>query len=633
MLVNIVRSIFIIVFAMCSFFPSVEARWATPDDLDTITESFNRNLNINQDGTYVETIDLTLVATKESGKDKLISFPLVYNANSSKLVVLEARTIQNGIEYPVDLKNIEDKPLASSPQGFDQNRQILIAFPELSVNSKIFIKYQITVKEVAVPGFFSTQFIYGANSYEQNSKVHITSALPLFIAVNDPDKVLAVTEKPSRKRYEIDIILKKPIIKFSIDEQDVSFDGKLLPWVTVSTLDAWPKLGLRLAPKYEEKINQKLPPLLEAIATVAAQKETITDKINTITAKLAEAITYMGDWRTIKGAYIPRSLEEIVKTKMGDCKDFSAATIAILRSIGISSYAAIVDRGLALVYSPNNLPTLQQFNHAFVMVEDKDKILWVDPTNFSSYAQGIYPDVADREALVLRPSMPALMHTSALNSADSSMMLAEKILMPKEELDIAKVNVEASLSGVCVLPLTGADLRYSKERINRAIVGTVANESRVVNWQVSDYDLRSRIVNDVKLNFDFTEKHTRLKTTAGHAFLLSASHQIAVLLTKTKDRVTDLFFYEPATYHTSILLPQTTLVGAEGICSVDSPWFKGIRNIMNTQNGIQVTDDLVIKKNKILNSELKSDDYAKFQGEVFSCFGDTALVYKHFEPK
>lgn len=625
-------SVAIVIFMVLSFFNSVEARWATPDDLDIITESYNRYLDVNKDGTYVETIDLTLMATKESGKDRLVAFPLVYNAQSSKLVVLEAKTIVNGVEYPVDLKHIEDKPLASSPQGFDQNRQLLIAFPEIAVNAKIFIKYQTTVTEVPVSGFFATQFIYGADSFEKSSKVHITSALPLFIEVNDPEKFLTVTEKKSKKQHEIDIILKKPIIKVAIDEQNMSIDRTLLPWVTISTLKEWPKLGVMLVPQYEEKINQKLPALFEVIASEAEKKPTIIEKINTVTSKLAEAITYMGDWRTIKGAYIPRTLMEIVKTKMGDCKDFSAATVAILRRLGISANVALVYRGWEPIQSPNHLPTLNQFNHAFVMVDDKDKILWIDPTNFSSYAQGIYPDVANRDAFVLKPLGAVLLHTQALNFKDSNMTLLEKISMPKEAFDIAKVEGELLLSGTFVLPLTGADLRFSKEIINRAIISSVANENRVVNWHLSDYNLGSRIADNVKFNFDLTEKHTRLKTTAGNAFLLPAVNQITTLLTKTKDRVTDLLFYDPGTYYTRILLSQTSLIGSGSVCRVDSPWFTGIRNVSNTQNGIEVTDELVVKKNKILNSELKSDEYTKLQGEIFNCFGDTAFVYKHFEP-
>jgi hypothetical protein len=632
MLMNTARSIPVIIFVMLGFFTSVEARWATPDDLDILTESYNRNLQINQDGTTVETIDLTLVATKESGKDRLVSFPLVYNAQSSKLVVLEAKTISNGIEYPVDLKEIEDKPLASSPQGFDQHRQLLIAFPEIALNAKIFIKYQTTVTEVPVPGFFSTEFIYGADSYWKNSSVKITSVLPFFVEVNDPEKVLTVTQKQSKKQYEMDITLTKPIIKVAIDEQNMSLDRKLMPWVTISTLNQWSKLGALLVPQYEEKINQKLPSLFETIANEAEKRPTTVEKINTVTSKLSEAITYMGDWRTIKGAYIPRPLAEIVKSKIGDCKDFSAATVAILRRMGISSNVALVYRGWEPNQSPNHLPNLHQFNHAFVMVEDKDKTLWIDPTNFSSYAQGVYPDVANRGALVLKPLGPTLLHTQALELKDSSMTLLEKISMPQEEFDIAKVEGELSLSGTAVLPLTGADLRFSKEIISRAIINTVANESRVVNWHVGDYNLGSRIVDNVKFNFNLTEKHTRLKTTAGNAFLLPTSNQITILLTKTEDRVTDLLFYNPATYHRRVLLPQTSLIGTEAVCRVDSPWFTGIRNVANTPTGIEVTDELVVKKNKILNAELKSDEYAKFQGEVFNCFGDTALVYKHTEP-
>lgn len=616
-----------LVFVILSVIPLAEARWATPDDLDIMTESYNRNVNIHQDGTYVETIDLTLVATKESGKDRLVSFPLVYNANSAKLVVLEAKTILNGVEYPVDLKLIEDKPLASSPQGFDQNRQLLIAFPEVALNAKIFLKYQTTVTEVPVPGFFSTQFIYGADSYWQNSKVHVTSALPFFVDVNDPDQVLKITEKQEKNQYEMEITLVKPVIKVPIDEQQVSFDGKVLPWITISTLKEWPKLGSMLVPQYEEKINQKLPPLFENIASEAEKKPTLVEKINTVTSKLSEAVTYMGDWRTIKGAYAPRPLEEIVKTKIGDCKDFSAATVAILRRLGIASNVALVHRNEPN-HSPNHLPDLQRFNHAFVFVEDKDKTLWIDPTNFSSYAQGTYPDIADREALVLNPVESKLLYTPTLDPKNSVMTLSEKISMPKEELDIVKVNGELSVSGNFALGLTGADLRVSKDVINQAIISTIANQSRVIDWHVSDYNLSSRIVSDVKFNFDLTEKHTRLKTTAGNAFLLPVSNLMTILLTKTKDRVTDLAFNDPATYQNNVLLPQASLVGPAAACSVDSPWFKGTRKVSNTPNGIQVTEDLIVKKSKILNSELKSNAYSKFQGEVFSCFGDTALVYK-----
>lgn len=607
--------------------PSAEARWATPEDSDIMTESYNRSLQINQDGTYVETTDLTLVATKESGKDRLVSFPLVYNANSSKLVVLEAKTIYNGVEYPVDLKHIEDKPLASSPQGFDQNRQLLVAFPEVVLNAKIFLKYQTTVKEVPVPGFFSTQFVFGADSYWQKSKIHVSSALPFFVDVNDPEKVLKITEKQGKKQYEMDIDLIKPIIKIAIDEQHIYFSGKPLPWVTISTLKEWPRLGSMLVKQYEDVIHQKLPPLFETIAIEAEKKPTLVEKINTITSRLAESITYMGDWRTIKGAYVPRPLEEIVKTKIGDCKDFSAATVAILRRIGIKSNAALVHRGEPNA-SPNHLPDLQRFNHAFVYIEDNNKVLWVDPTNFSSYAGGMYPDVADREALVLNAEASKLLHTQALDPKNSVMTISEKISMPKEEPDIAKIDGDLSVSGIFALGITGADLKTSKEVINQAIISTIANPSRVIDWHVSDYNLSSRIVSDVNIKFDLAEKHTRLKTTAGNAFLLPASNIATILLTKTKDRVSDLAFNEPATYHNNVLLPQTSLVGSGASCRVDSPWIQGTRKISNTPEGIQVTEDLVIKKNRILNSELKSDEYTKLQGEVFSCFGDTALVYK-----
>lgn len=612
-----------------SIIPTAYGRWATINDLDTYIESYNKNIYVRKDGTYVETTELTMVATKESGKDKLVTFPLVYNAASDELKVLEAKTIVNGAEYPVDLTHIEDKPLASSPQGFDQKHQILVAFPDMALNAKIYLKYQTTVKQVPITGFFATDFVYGSDTYWQSSRVQVDSELPFYIAVQDSERCLDIRQKKINAHYHLDIQLKKPIIKVPVNEKYMAVDVKTLPWVSLSTVQEWPKLGSMLISQYEAVVNQPLPPLLEKIRLEAQTKQTVIEKINTITARLAENITYMGDWRTIKGAYIPRSLAEIVKTKLGDCKDFSAMTVAILRKMGIKANPALVNRGSIAEDRSGFLPNLGIFNHAFVTVQDNKQCLWIDPTNFSSFAQGIYPDIANREALVLDPRGPALLKTKALTEQASKVQMITEVDLPTEAFDVAHVKCKLSLSGIFALPLVGADLRLSKESINRGILSAVTDESHVVQWNMGDYNLTSRIASDLTFNFDFTEKNTQMKTTAGKAFLWPAHWQTAKLLAKIDDRVTDLLLGEPGTYHYEMFLPKKSLVGENIACSVECPWFSGTRKITNTPNGIQVIEELIIKKERILNNELKSKAYADLQKNIFTCFGDTALVYQH----
>ena len=128
------------------------------------------------------------------------------------------------------------------------------------------------------------------------------------------------------------------------------------------------------------------------------------EKLNTVTSLLAENINYLGDWRPISGLYVPRDLEAIANTKLADCKDFSAATAAILRKLGMEAHISWVKRGLGAFESPTPLPTMTEFNHAIVRAVTSGRTYWVDPTNFSSFAQGIFPDIADKRTLTLDPA-------------------------------------------------------------------------------------------------------------------------------------------------------------------------------------------------------------------------------------
>jgi hypothetical protein len=606
-----------------------EARWATIDDIDTVIENFKQEIYVRKDGTYTESIEKISAPLKESGKDKLVHFPLNYNASSSTLKIIEAKTIdKQGKAYPVDPKQIEDKPLASSPQGFDQTNQILIAFPNVSLDSKVFLKYKETVQEPVAPGFFSTDLMFAGAECWKSGKIQITSELPLFLKTNDPEHLLTVKQSKAGNLYKISIQLNKPILKSPVDENFSASNGNDYPWVTLSTLNTWAQFGDLFVKRYEAVTNQPLPALFEKIAAEAQHKTTLTAKINTITMRLAENISYMGDWRSIKGGFIPRDLAVIAKTKMGDCKDFSASTTAILRKMGINAQVALVHRGPELK-SPNDLPTIV-FNHAFVRVQGEGKTLWIDPTNFSSFAQGLYPDIAQKRALVLNPKGCVLEETPSIQANDSVISLFKQIILPKTDDEPTTVSVKLLLKGASALELVGADLQTSKDIINRFLINAVTNESRAIDWKIEPYNLGSRIVEDLNFQFTLKEQHSETKTTAGKAVLLTSQNLIPKLLTKTKGRVTGLNFDTPGTYKLEQLLPKVTLVGQEkSSCTVDSPWFLGTRTIQDTPQGIQVLEEYVVKKDKISLSELQSKEYADFQTKVYSCFGDTALVYKH----
>ena len=147
------------------------ARWATLEDADWEIEFENTEIQVNADGSYTEVVEHKLKVLKDSAREYLTTRRLYYNSMTTSLKVLEAKTIDGDQEFKVDPKFIEDKPMASSPKGFDQHNQVLVAFPEVKANSAIYLKYTMTVREFPVPGFFSSSFVYGADTYENSGTV------------------------------------------------------------------------------------------------------------------------------------------------------------------------------------------------------------------------------------------------------------------------------------------------------------------------------------------------------------------------------------------------------------------------------------------------------------------------------
>ena len=126
-------SIGCLLLVLMSYATPLYARFAKLEDADFKFEIMNQSITVQADGSYTERMEIQAKVLKEAGKDRLVSLALPYNASNTRFTVLAAKTIVGGAEYAVDPQHIEDKPLASNVQGFDQNNQVLIAFQKLQL--------------------------------------------------------------------------------------------------------------------------------------------------------------------------------------------------------------------------------------------------------------------------------------------------------------------------------------------------------------------------------------------------------------------------------------------------------------------------------------------------------------------
>ncbi|MGL9758244.1 MAG: DUF3857 domain-containing protein [Wolbachia sp.] len=613
--------------ALLVFFitPTTEARWSKYEDASVEVKFSNVNINVNRDGTYETEVELQAKILKESGRDRFSLYSLIYNDDSADLTVLEAKTVYNGEEYIVTEDMIEDKPLASPSKGFDQLRQVTIPFPKVEIGTEVYLRYKQVNKKVPVDNFYGLSFSYYGD-YLQAENTKINSELPLEIKVNDPRRVLEVTQEKKDDVHSISIALKKAVYENTINEpHNVILNIKHNTWVSLSSLSKWKDLAKKLAPGYHSVINQPLPAIFEAIAESAANESADEEKINAVTSLLNEKIQYMGDWRTVSGKYFLRDLEKIADSQVGDCKDFSASTAAILQELGYKVQPILVMRGTISTSNPEALPNMGNFNHVMLRVANKSgEIYWIDPTNTVSMAQGIFPDIADRNALVLDSEEASYIKIPAVQSENSKVISYSELTI---EDNVVNEYGQLTLQGEAALGLT-VGLYYSNEQLRdsvfRMISGVYLDEEEKKSLELPDLTLRN--VEDLTIKYEFQQKNKVFKTNLGPGLNLGDNWLNDVVNTAS-DQISDLFIGVPKVKESHMIIKDIKIKNCENLnFEIDSPLLYVNRFCKYKNDGTEFSNVIAIKKSFITNEELKTAEYKNLKSELENDFSRASIV-------
>ena len=594
----------------------VNARWAEYKDADYSRKLLNY-IDIEADGLFTSVSKIKFKVLNESGRAYFADYRHYYNNSVEKLEILRAECKTKGKTYKVDINRIEDKPIASSQKSFDQNNQILIAFPNVEVGSEIFLEYRIKVfKTFLANNYFDEMYCYGY--IEKNSEANINSKIPLYINVNNPKNALEIKETKKNGLYSLKITTKKPIFDAVISET-----GMLNPdqghYVQLSSIKDWGKLTDKIAPNYENVINQKLPYLFEQIAKEAKKIKNPIDQINKVTSMLNEKVQYMGDWRSIEGRYFPRDLSEIASSQIGDCKDFASSAAAILKVLGYNTQAALVFRGYPYD-SKNKLYNMADpyiFNHAILRAIDaQGKIYWIDPTNVVSMAQNIFPDISSRPSLILDSKSPELSHTDSIDYKNSIYISNLEISINKKNM-IADVSGSIDFKGLAAKNLTSWGLFESQQKINDSVFFKIAGrnlpdgEKKFIKFSNK---LTSRIVEDLNIKFAYIDKNLILKNDN---FISVPVENFSYSILNDADGQISNLTLSPYIDRQLITIKNQNSSNLRGLNhKIHSKWIDYTITAENAGKDIKVEQNLIIKVLQITALELKSPEYIKLKEDL-----------------
>ncbi|BBH52902.1 DUF3857 domain-containing protein [Fluviispira sanaruensis] len=622
---QIIKAMIVLFFIL--FARTAIARWQKIEEVTHNIDYYDREINVDEKGLFTDKMKVKITLTKDSASDNFLTQPISYDPSIENIKILEAYTIYDGKKYKVPQKDIEDKSIASNSLGFRNENQILIKFHNVKKGAELYLSIFKKTKETFVPKLFAKEFLFNFSGYLLSANIKINSKIPLYSAISDKNEALEFKEIKNNSTQTINIKLKKPYLKVIVDEDFAFLNISEVPLIAISSYNSWKKISDNKLKKYEDILSQKIPDIFENILSEAAKKENINDKINVVTSGIAEKIKYFGDWRSLESGFDPRDLAEIAKTGLGDCKDYSIITTAILRKLGITSNVAYVYSAIDFQEYPVNLPNLYSFNHMIVQVEYDGKIKWIDPTQGLSFAQGVFPNIADRDALVVKANSVGLEHIPALTADDLNIVKKEVHDFSEKGMVFRKGSVE--LKNFAAEKLTGLELQHSKETIDNYLANLFSpNNSTIMSYNFEDYDFKSRVVHDETINYIIKMKSNELRTDLGNAYMLNAmDNHVNNYLFKTDDRKSDLYINYLIKYKDIKLLKNVYRSNRDFKgCEVKSKWADFSRKIVDKEDGVEIIDFVEKKQRHILNHELLSKEFNDFQEEIDSCINRFAII-------
>lgn len=588
---------------------SASARFADMDDSHIEYEFYNRDITVNEDGTSVELIEVQMNVLDETGRDKIGNYFLTYNHDAKNLEILDAYTIIDGEKIAVTDEMIEDKPYGHNIKGFDSVHRVVVAYPRVEVGSTIYLKYKTQVYKPILKGFFSTNAYWGLGGYWNKSKFTIKSKLPLNYRHNDPYDALNIDFSEEDGVATLTAELKRPICLDVTHEVYSILSSKKALWLITSSIDEHSELISKFAPGYKDVIFSELPEVYEKIVNDAAKITDEVDQLNYVTSSLNEVIRYMGDWRTVEGSYFPRPLKEVLDVGFGDCKDFSASTAAILNRLGYKAYAVLVYRGEGAMIQEHALPSLSYYNHAMVFaISPSGREFFLDPTNFISMADGIFPDVANKEVYILDLENPRASKIPNIDYKNARIELYRDVEFNNNTISVK--DGEIKFMGEYALKVTGADLRISRQVFEDSIIDMVSGDVECIEKELEIPDLSSRVVKDVEIGYQYKKIDDTIKTNLGRVFNLSMPDVASVLTDLTDDREGDLYISHPQT-----MLAKTILRNANNK-DIEKLNFKKDLDFMTVERKLSRYDDesvmvehlIELKRGYIKNEELMKEE-------------------------
>ncbi len=370
---------------------------------------------INNDGRIASTLRKVFWMQREDAIEDWSSVEQEYEPWHENRPQLRARVISSeGKVHWLDPKTIDDSPAQEFDASIFSDRRVVRApLPAIAAGS--IIEYQIQQREneplfdAGVTRRITVQdyvpIIRFRIEMESDKSVNLRTASKLI-----PESSIRRYDTAGKIRIECDL---GPLEARDSFESGLPSDVPNYPYISFSTGRSWQEVASRYHGIVDRQIGSSdLSQIIRGIDLKGTSRAVAAR----IVARLHKDIRYTGV-EFGEAAIVPRTPEEILGRKYGDCKDKAAILVALLRSAGMRAHMALLSAGTGSDIDPD-LPGFGVFDHAIVYIED-EKPFWIDATAENTRVGELPFEDQGRLALIAADNTQSVVRTPESQSTDN----------------------------------------------------------------------------------------------------------------------------------------------------------------------------------------------------------------------
>ncbi len=377
------------------------------------------NLDAQQVSRYFRyVIDIT----STEGLEQASQLSFEFNPSFETLQIHQIRVLRQGQSLdrlePQELRLFQREPDLEH-YLYSGTKTAYLILPDIRVGDVLEYSYSISGSNPVMGNKFSDQLPLNWDiPVAMNSvRVLVHSGRALYYSVpDDPNGKLTVTDSSTHRELNW---LATSVAPVTADDDVPGWYSPFHFW-SLSEFSSWNDVARWALPLYEKAaaVEPEIQKIADQLIYSSPKPE---NKVMAALQFVQQQIRYLGIEDGI-GSHLPRKASDTLYRRYGDCKDKTVLLMALLKAMGFSPQAALVnlERGTTL---PQQLPSPYVFDHVIVAVKVGDQQYWLDGTDLN---QGT--DINTIGVPYLHHALPVSADSNDLVALDDKYREAETVL-------------------------------------------------------------------------------------------------------------------------------------------------------------------------------------------------------------